>query len=135
MNNLLNGDGIGNGGSSTSHMMFERIFDVPGLPCGTDEHLQALCALDNQALFDETMFGERIFKLLKVAPTCVAEYWTTFRDNQRVFEEMSWKSLPKLEDDDPKLTRFKEIEDFIPWDEFVWSDESSDEDGDDSEED
>ena len=110
-------------------MMFERIFDVPGLPCGTDEHLQAMCALRNQAMFTETMFGERIFKLLKVAPTCVTEYWTTLRDNQIV---RSWNSRQELEDD---VTRFKEIEDFIPWDEFVWSDESSDEDGDDSEED
>ena len=134
MNHLLNGDGIGNGGSSTSHMMHARIFDVPELPCGTDEHLQELCDLDNGALFDETMFGERIFKLLKVAPTRVAEYWTTLRDNQGVFEEMSWKSREKLEDDDPRLTRFKVIEPFIPW-EFDWSDESSDEDGDDSEED
>ena len=129
MNHLLNGDGIGNGGSSTSHMMHARIFDVPGLPCGTDEHLQELCDRDNQALFDETMFGERIFKLLKVAPTCVTEYWTTLRDNQIV---RSWNSREELEDD---VTRFKVIEDCIPWDEFVWSDESSDEDGDDSEED
>ena len=134
MNNLFNGDGMG-AGSSYPNMMYARIFDIPGKPCGTDEHLQELCDLDNGALFDETMFGERIFKLLKVAPTCVAEYWTTLRDNQRVFEEMSWKSLEKLEDDDPKLTRFKVLEDFISWDEFVWSDESSDEDGDDSEED
>ena len=111
MNNLFNGDD----GSSTSHMMFKRIFDVPGLPCGTDEHLQELCERVNGAMFSETMFGERIFKLLKVAPTRVAEYWTTFRDNQGVFEEMSWKSLPKLEDDDPKLTRFKVLEHFIPW--------------------
>ena len=128
MNNLFNGDGMG-AGSSYPSMMYERIFDVPGLPCGTDEHLQALCALDNQALFDETMFGERIFKLLKVAPTRVAEYWTTLRDNQIV---ESWNSREELEDD---VTRFKVIEKFIPWDEFVWSDESSDEDGDDSEED
>ena len=42
---------------------------------------------------------------------------------------MSWKSLEKLEDDDPKLTRFKVLEDFIPCDEFDWSDD------DDSEED
>ena len=125
----MNGDGIGNGGSSTSHMMHARIFDVPELPCGTDEHLQELCDLDNGALFDETMFGERIFKLLKVAPTCVTEYWTTLRDNQIV---RSWNSREELEDD---VTRFKVIERFIPWDEFVWSDESSDEDGDDSEED
>ena len=116
-------------GSSYPNMMYARIFDIPGKPCGTDEHLQELCDLDNGALFDETMFGERIFKLLKVAPTCVAEYWTTLRDNQRVFEEMSWKSLEKLEDDDPKLTRFKVLEDFIPCDEFDWSV------GDDSEED
>ena len=116
-------------GSSYPSMMYARIFDVPGKPCGTDEHLQELCDLDNGALFDETMFGERIFKLLKVAPTRVAEYWTTLRDNQIV---ESWNSREELEDD---VTRFKVIEDFIPWDEFVWSDESSDEDGDDSEED
>ena len=128
MNNLFNGDGTCNG-SSYPNMMYERIFHVPGKPCGTDEHLQELCDLDNGALFDETMFGERIFKLLKVAPTCVTEYWTAFRDNQI---EGSWKSREKLEDE---VTRFKVLERFIPWDEFVWSDESSDEDGDDSEED
>ena len=95
--------------------MFKRIFDVPGKPCGTDEHLQELCDRVNGAMFSEMMFGERIFKLLKVAPTCVAEYWTTLRDNQGGFEEMSWKSREKLEDDDPKLTRFKELESFTPW--------------------
>ena len=99
MNNLFNGDGMVTG-SSYPNMMYARIFDVPGKPCGTDEHLQELCDLDNGALFDETMFGERIFKLLKVAPTCVAEYWTTFRDNQE-FEEMSWKSREKLETTTP----------------------------------
>ena len=128
MNNLFNGDGMG-AGSSYPNMMYARIFDIPGKPCGTDEHLQELCDLDNGALFDETMFGERIFKLLKVAPTCVTEYWTAFRDNQI---EGSWKSREKLEDD---VTRFKVLKPFIPWNEFVWSDESSDEDGDDSEED
>lgn len=128
MNNLFNGDGMG-AGSSYPSMMYERIFDVPGKPCGTDEHLQELCDLRNQAMFSEMMFGERIFKLLKVAPTCVTEYWTAFRDNQI---EGSWKSREKLEDE---VTRFKVLERFIPWDEFVWSDESSDEDGDDSEED
>ena len=112
MNNLFNGDGMGAG--SSIQMIYARIFD-PGKPCGTDEHLQELCALRNQALFTETMFGERIFKLLKVAPTCVAEYWTTLRDNQGGFEEMSWKSREKLEDDDPKLTRLKELESFTPW--------------------
>ena len=130
MNNLFNGDGMG-AGSSYPNMMYARIFDIPGKPCGTDEHLQELCDLDNGALFDETMFGERIFKLLKVAPTRVAEYWTAFRDNQGG----TWNSREKLEDDDPRLTRFKVLERFIPWDEFVRSDESSDEDGDDSEED
>ena len=114
MNNLFNGDGMG-AGSSYPSMMYARIFDVPGKPCGTDEHLQELCDRVNGAMFTETMFGERIFKLLKVAPTRVAEYWTTLRDNQRVFEEMSWKSREKLEDDDPKLTRFKELESFTPW--------------------
>ena len=128
MNNLFNGDGMG-AGSSYPNMMYARIFDIPGKPCGTDEHLQELCDLDNGALFDETMFGERIFKLLKVAPTCVTEYWTAFRDNQI---EGSWKSREKLEDE---VTRFKVLKPFIPWNEFVWSDESSDEDGDDSEED
>ena len=119
MNNLFNGDGMG-AGSSYPNMMYARIFDIPGKPCGTDEHLQELCDLDNGALFDETMFGERIFKLLKVAPTCVTEYWTAFRDNQI---EGSWKSREKLEDD---VTRFKVLKPFIPWNEFVWSYESSD---------
>ena len=114
MNNLFNGDGMG-AGSSYPSMMYARIFDVPGKPCGTDEHLQELCDRVNGAMFSEMMFGERIFKLLKVAPTRVAEYWTTLRDNQGGFEEMSWKSREKLEDDDPKLTRFKELEDFTPW--------------------
>ena len=102
-------------GSSYPNMMYARIFDIPGKPCGTDEHLQELCDRVNGAMFSEMMFGERIFKLLKVAPTRVAEYWTTLRDNQGGFEEMSWKSREKLEDDDPKLTRFKELEDFTPW--------------------
>ena len=106
-----------------------------GIPCGTDEHLQELCDLDNQALFDETMFGERIFKLLKVAPTRVAEYWTTSPRQPKSFRGDELEESRGVGNDDPKLTRFKELEDFIPWDEFVWSDESSDEDGDDSEED
>lgn len=112
MNTVFHGDGTD---TCFSSMIYERIFDVPWKPCGTDEHLQELCDRVNGAMFSEMMFGERIFKLLKVAPTCVAEYWTTFRDNQRVFEEMSWKSREKLEDDDPKLTRFKVLEHFIPW--------------------